>query len=120
MKLQSSMLISFALLACSSPPDARSSADAQAIESGGRRAPTTDEERQLLDAIAAAKPGGSAQLGKIKLAISGEYAAASGATCREVSIAGSARSDSQRLACGDAEGWFFVPSVEGAMSEGDL
>lgn len=103
-------------LACSPPPDARSSHDAQAVEEGGRREPETEQERRLLAAVAELKAHESASVGGARIEAGPRYAAASGATCREVSLSGAPELADVSLACEDAEGWFFVPALAGSMS----
>jgi hypothetical protein len=103
------------LAGCSQPPDARSTADADAIEMRDRSRPQTEEEIQLLQQIATLSEGASSQLGKVTVSVESSYLAASGATCKQTAIVGSKESDGQRLACHDEQGWFFAPDVQGGM-----
>ncbi len=95
---------------CGRPSDARHPEDAVATESGGRHEPESREERAILDRVADLPAGVHAKVGEKTLTASRPYHAASGYHCRTVTIQGG-ESEQRRLACGDDEGWFFVPDV---------
>ncbi len=109
------ILLSGASLSCSAPPDARSTADVEAVELGAHRAPSSEEEKRLLAALDELPPGQSENIGRANIAAGPPYFAASGATCRKTQISGSAELDGDQLACKDEQGWFFVPDLGGTM-----
>ncbi len=112
-----SVLVLGLSLGCGHPPDSRSSADAHAVEEGGHRAPSTEEEKRLLAAIESSAPGAEINVGSAQVTAQASYFAASGAQCRRVSIVGSSKYDGIHLACADEVGWFFVPDIEGSLVE---
>ncbi len=114
-------LIAVQLVGCKKPEDARNPGDAAAMESGGRHVPHSEEERLLLQRAAALPTGVKEKVGAHTVSASSRYHAASGFTCRKLFVETKGRQQ-MRLACGDEEGWFFVPDVyheEQPMAGGD-
>lgn len=95
---------------CSRPHDARHPEDSAATESGGRHEPKTDEERKLLARVAVLPTNVREKVGRKTVSASEPYQAASGYSCRNVTIERGGE-QSRRLACGDKSGWFFVPDI---------
>lgn len=96
------------LAGCSKPPDARAPEEAAATDHGGRVEASTPLERELLGKVEGL-PVGTSSVGGEKVSAEGAYDSASGQRCRRVSW-----SKGARLACRDADGWYFVPDVFGA------
>lgn len=98
------------LLGCRGPKDARHPEDAVETESGGRHEPQSAAERKLLERLAHLPEGVKEKVDDQTMSASGKYHAASGYSCRAVTLEkGGERS--VRLACGDKRGWFFVPDI---------
>lgn len=95
---------------CNRPTDARHPEDAVATESGGRHEPASPEERAILERVADLPVNVREKVGDRTLTASRTYHAASGYSCRTVTIE-DAQEQVHRLACGDDDGWFFVPDV---------
>lgn len=111
MKLPLIVLISAAFLwGCQAPEDARTPLDAAATESGGRHAPQSETERALLEHAAMLPAGVRERVGAQTISASEPYKAASGFTCRRLFLEAGGQQET-KLACGDDEGWFFVPDV---------
>jgi hypothetical protein len=108
------MLLMAFLTACSSHvTSARDAADAN--DTGRRLAPTNEGERKLLQALAALPNGKEQRVGADTVVAEAPYEAASGRTCRALSVTlGATRRALHRLACSDGRGWFFVPDVFGS------
>lgn len=97
------------LLGCGKKHEARSPEDVVATESAGRVEPASESERAILKSLDKLPAGQAQTVGREQVTASAPYFAASGAHCREVSWG-----KEQRLACREAEGWYFVPDVLGA------
>lgn len=111
MKLPFTVLLGGWLLwGCGAPEDARTPLDAAATENGGRHALQSDTERALVERAAVLPVGVKEKIGTHTVSASEPYRAASGFTCRRLFLEGPSELEI-RLACGDDEGWFFVPDV---------
>jgi hypothetical protein len=111
MKFPTLVLLSATLLwGCKAPEDARTPLDAAATESGGRHTPQSESERAILEKAATLPVGVKEKVGDQTLSASESYRAASGFTCRRLLLE-SPNDQEIRLACGDEQGWFFVPDV---------
>jgi hypothetical protein len=101
--------------ACASapPPTARDLADAN--DTGGTLAARGDNERKLLGELGKLPSGTPQRVGDASVVAEEPYVAASGRTCRALSITTS-RAALHRLACGDGKTWFFVPDVFGQQN----
>lgn len=106
-------------LACSSAPRPNARDVADANDTGRTLNPRSDMERALLGQVATLPTGAPRQLGGVLVRAERPYPAASGRTCRVLTITSdSLRPPSSRLACSDGSRWFFVPNVFGTDSEG--
>jgi hypothetical protein len=108
-------LFALALVGCSSskPLAARDVADAN--DTGRTLAARTQAEQQLLARVGSLPSGSAQQLAGLSVIAEPAYAAASGHTCRALSITQSnPAAQRQRIACTDGKNWFFVPDVFGA------
>jgi hypothetical protein len=112
MKFPTLVLLSATLLwGCKAPEDARTPLDAAATESGGRHTPQSESERAILEKAATLPVGVKEKVGDQTLSASESYRAASGFTCRRLFLESPGSDQEVRLACGDEQGWFFVPDV---------
>lgn len=109
-------------LACSSSPkiSARDAADANDV--GAVVPARTPGERLVLTALPELSTGTAKHLGSETVVAGSAYEAASGRTCRAIRIANDLKPNSwrERLACQDAQGWFFVPDVFGTDDSGKV
>lgn len=82
---------------------------------GSRSEPSTDLERELLEACASTPYAEPVIVGEGHASAGAAYAAASGIVCRQVELS---EASAPSLACGDGVDWYFVPDVfgEGAGS----
>ena len=78
---------------------------------GGKAEPKSDVERDLLTQLDDWPAEGSKTVGGVKVVAEPPYIAASGSTCRWLTIEG--EGESRRLACKDRDDtpWFYAPSV---------
>lgn len=105
-------------MACSSskPLPARDVADAN--DTGRTLAARNQAERQLLEKVAGLRNDRAEQVGGLSVVAEAPYAAASGRTCRALSLKQAGASNGMsRVACTDGKQWFFVPDVFGANEE---
>jgi len=102
--------------ACSSapPPSARDVADAN--DTGRTLSPSSEGERELLRRISQLPAGTPQRVGDESVVAEPPYTAASGRTCRALSLtSGKTGKVFHRVACsGGGNAWFFVPDVFGA------
>lgn len=107
-------LLALALVACSSPKPLAARDVADANDTGRTLAARTQAEQQLLARVGSLPSGSAQQLSGLNVIAEPAYAAASGHTCRALSITPSSPSmERHRIACTDGKNWFFVPDVFG-------
>lgn len=114
------MLLIALLTSCSSTPatSARDAADAN--DTGRKLAPTGESERALLRQLSGLPNGKAQRVGDATIVAEPLYHAASGRSCRALSVTPSAKQQAtHRLACSDGQSWFFVPDVFGANALGE-
>jgi len=108
------MLLGAALLGCGGgeKPNPRDAADANDT---GRTLPARSASEQTILRQVADLPAGTAQtVGEVVVIAAPAYHAASGRTCRALSISRrESKQASHRLACTEGKAWFFVPDVLG-------
>lgn len=91
---------------------------ADANDTGRTVAARSEGERALLGKVPSLPSGVVTRVGSDSVSAEEPYTAASGRTCRALTITPAAsRNATHRLACTDGRTWFFVPDVFG--SEGD-
>ena len=92
-------------------PDAQAVRDA--ADTGGTVEPSSAEEQKVLDGLSDLAPGKTHNVGSLRVVADRPYFAASGRTCRRVTMTpGSGKaSAATRLACTEGQKWFFVPDV---------
>lgn len=112
-------------VACSSPPEARTAEEVKLTESGGRHEPEDETEREILSLLDQLAADQARPVHGYTVRAGAAYASATGRPCREVQLeatsgasSGGAKASTTRLACRDADSWFFVPDVFGAGSGG--
>ncbi len=111
------MLLAGALLSCGggAKPNPRDAADAN--DTGGTLPGRTASEQNILQQVAQLPPGSAKTIGDSVVIAEPAYYAASGRTCRALSITqGQRKQASHRLACTDGRAWFFVPDVLGLQT----
>jgi hypothetical protein len=96
--------------ACSPRPETSARDAADANDTGRVIAPSSESERALIQQLATLPSGVKRTVGDAVVTADAPYEAASGRTCRQVSIS-SPRKRMRRLACSDGKAWFFVPDV---------
>jgi hypothetical protein len=104
-------------LACGSvpPPSARDVADAN--DTGRAVSANSESESAVLRRVGTLPTGSPERVGDLVVNAERPYPAASGRTCRALSVsAASGKSSKPLLACSDGKSWFFVPDVFGATS----
>ncbi len=101
-------------VSCSSShrPEPRDPSYASLVEPGTRE-PSDDVERAILARLGELEPGAEEHIDGQVVVAGAPYAAASGRTCRTVTIRPSAQAakPSSRLACLVEDVWAFVPDV---------
>lgn len=106
------LLLGLSLAACS--PAARLNAHdaADANDTGNAVGAKDASERSLLDRLPTLPSGRPERVGKVSVTAEVPYSAASGRTCRALSISSELnRGAIPRLACTKGGAWFFVPEV---------
>jgi hypothetical protein len=107
-------------IACSSQPAASASDIASANDTGRTVTATNDGERALLKEVANLPSGASRQVQGLTVRAGKTYAAASGRTCRALTVTSSgSKAPTERLVCSDGASWFFVPDVMGGTGSED-
>jgi hypothetical protein len=98
---------------CSRPAvEPRAVADAN--DTGATLAPRNDVERAVLKAVSSLPTGAPSRVAGATVVAEAAYTAASGRTCRSLSINNPPGSQSvYRLACANGGSWFFAPDVFG-------
>jgi len=95
------------------PPDRQAELDARDV--GTTVEPASEDERRVLEQLPELVPGKRVTIGSLTVVAERPYPAASGRTCRSVTLtaSGQKRSPRPRLACseGGSGEWFFVPDV---------
>lgn len=99
-------LLVLGLVGCGKKHEVRDPADVAATEHAGRIEPATETERRILGALDALPNGVPRAVGDVTVTATAPYLAASGNTCRQLSW-----KTASRVACRDADGWYFVPDV---------
>lgn len=99
-------------LGCSSRPSATPRDIADATDTGGTVRAKSGLEQAVLAAAPTMPSDLPRQIGEATVVAEPAYAAASGRTCRSVSVRPSAKLESSRhLVCNDGATWFFAPDV---------
>lgn len=106
------LLAAVLLVGCGKKHEARSPEDVAATENAGRVEPASEGERAILKSLDKLPSGKPQTVGREQVTAGAPYFAASGVRCREVAWA-----KEHRLACREAEGWYFVPSVFGTSAQ---
>jgi hypothetical protein len=101
-----------ASLGCTSQPRAEPRDVADATDTGRTLPAHTQLEQALLRALPTLPNGQPRQVAGATIVADAQYTAASGRTCRPVSIQASGKSLA-RLACHADGAWYFVPDVFG-------
>jgi len=80
---------------------------------GGTAEAGSPAEEKVLERLADMPPSKSQRIGELAVLAEAPYTAASGKTCRRVTLtkAAAPRSSRTRLACSDGEAWQYVPDV---------
>ena len=105
-------LLSMWLWACGSGSAAAPDPEYQRLARAGTVEPKSELEREILEALPGMEPGEPVEVGDGRAVADREYAAASGRTCRYVTIyAPRDAGASSRLACRQNSAWSFVPEV---------
>lgn len=98
--------------ACSPRPETSARDAADANDTGRVLAPRSESERALLQQLATLPSGVARRIADATVTAEAPYEAASGRTCRAISVSSPATAKkSRRLACNDGKAWFFVPDV---------
>jgi hypothetical protein len=84
---------------------------------GGRVEAADDAERQILAQAEGLPAGQKTTVAGMTVVADEPYHAASGNTCRWLSISAGNGTGARRLACSDGASWFFAPDVLGAPIE---
>lgn len=84
---------------------------------GGRVEAVDDDERSILAEIERLPTGEQTTLGATTVVAEEPYRAASGNTCRWLSLTTRGGASARRLACSDGASWFFAPDVLGPPIE---
>jgi hypothetical protein len=103
-------------LACGpAPGPAHPDVEYEALASPSARPPASEVERAILVHLGDLDTGNTAQLEGRTVVIGPPYAAASGRSCRRITIGGGSAADAPQhvLACLIAGAWSFVPAVVG-------
>lgn len=106
-------LLALMWLAACSPSETPSARDvADANDTGRTLSAENPGERAVLARVATLPNGKAVTVSGLSVTAEPQYAAASGRTCRALSIvdAGAGR-NRNRVACSDGKSWFFVPDV---------
>ena len=107
----------FAVAACGGRGRRVYAPDRQGVEdshdAGGRVAPVSGEDQQLLERLGEMPSEGSVQIGAHEYQVGAPYHAANGRQCRSVVGQGDDSKATRRLSCSEGNGWFFVPDVFG-------
>lgn len=80
---------------------------------GGRVEAGSDDERRILAQADALPAGEKTTVGSLAVVADEPYFAASGRTCRWLTVFTGKVGGDRRLACKDQRGWFFAPDVLG-------
>jgi hypothetical protein len=107
------LTLAVTLSGCSRPAvEARAAADAN--DTGATLGPRNDVERAVLKAVSSLPTGAPSRVGGATVVAEAAYTAASGRTCRSLSISNPPVGQSvHRLACANGGSWFFAPDVFG-------
>ncbi len=108
------MLFMAFLSACSAQPQTSPRDVADANDTGGRLAPSSDGERALLLRLSKLPSSAPQRVGDATVVAEPAYQAASGQTCRALHLTQANAAARHRLACSDGKTWFFVPDVFGS------
>jgi hypothetical protein len=102
-------LLAFFVMSCAgSQPAATSGAPASA---GGTIPPADSSEQEVLDRVGNLPPRAAVRVQGLTVFADYPYTAASGRTCRRLTLTRTGRQPTDRMACSDGKSWFFVPSV---------
>jgi hypothetical protein len=107
-------------VACSSPPNISARDAADANDTGATLVAKNEAERSVLRQLSQLPAGRPSRVGDETVVADIAYVAASGRTCRALRLATSSdpKTWEQRLACKDAQHWFFVPDIFGVEDHG--
>lgn len=102
------------LAACASPPPASARDVADANDTGRAVGARSNVEREVLKAIPSLPSSKPQQVAGATVIAEPAYVAASGRTCRAISLDSKSKAESRhRLVCTNGGAWFFVPDVFG-------
>jgi hypothetical protein len=109
----SAALLTLAIVAvgCAAQPQASLRDVADANDTGGTVAAGTATERAVLAALPRLAATAPERINGLTVMAQTPYLAASGRTCRAVSLTSPKGGVENRLACSDGRSWFFVPNV---------
>jgi hypothetical protein len=111
----SSYVLVCAGLGCGARPSATPRDIADATDTGGAVRAKSRLELAVLAAVPTMSSDQPRQIGGATVVAEPAYAAASGRTCRSVSVRPSAKLEASRhLVCNDGSSWFFAPDVFGS------
>jgi len=110
------MLLMASIIACAGQPQPSPRDVADANDTGGRLAPSSEADRSLLRQLPNLPSGAPQRIGSASVVAEPAYAAASGQTCRALHMTVANSAARHRLACSDGTTWFFVPDVFGSNS----
>ncbi len=114
--LMFSLLAGAALWACGSTAHTPGDGSYAASVAPGTRAPADALEQTILEKLPKLTAGMSETIDGHSVTVGESYDAASGRTCKKISISGPRQA--QSLACLMPKGWAYVPQVLGAESSG--
>lgn len=105
-------MLALLLNGCSAQPSSSPRDVADANDTGRTLVPQTPSERLLLEQLSQLPNGTARRVGDASVIAEAPYSAASGHTCRAVTLASSqSRKATRRLACSNEGHWFFVPDI---------
>lgn len=98
-------------LGCASARPATATDLANANDTGSALSGRNDAERDVLRALPSLPSGTERNVSGITVTAEPAYVAASGKTCRALTLGSGQKSPVSRLACSEGQAWFFVPGV---------